>query len=45
MRVVNDDDLLDAFRRGPRIVCSTTPEPGAELAPDAEVEVVVSKTC
>jgi Glucodextranase, domain B/PASTA domain len=45
VRVVNDDDLLDAFRRGPRIVCSTTPEAGAELRPGAEVEVVVSKTC
>ena len=45
VRVVNDDDLLDAFRRGPRIVCETSPEAGAEVAPGAEVEVVVSKTC
>ncbi len=45
VRVVEDDDLLDAFRRGPRIVCDTDPAAGAELRPGAAVEIVVSKTC
>ncbi len=44
-RVINDDGLLDAFRSRPRIVCSTLPEAGSELTPDAEVDLVVSKTC
>jgi hypothetical protein len=45
VHVVNDDDLLDVFRRGPRIVCSSDPQPGAQLDAGAEVEIVVSKTC
>jgi hypothetical protein len=44
-RVRNDDDLIDAFRRGPRIVCDTDPAEGTELRAGAEVELVVSKTC
>jgi transcriptional regulator of nitric oxide reductase len=44
-QVTNDDDLLDAFRRGPRLVCATVPEAGTELRAGAEVELVVSKTC
>jgi hypothetical protein len=43
--VVVDDDLLDVFRRGPRLVCSTNPEPGVQLEPGAQVEIVVSKSC
>jgi hypothetical protein len=43
--VTNDDDLLDAFRRGPRTVCHTNPDAGARLDPGARVEIVVSKTC
>jgi hypothetical protein len=40
-----DDGLLDAFRRRPRVVCSTDPAGGAQLRPDDEVQLVVSKTC
>jgi hypothetical protein len=43
--VVNDDDLFDAFRRGPRIVCSSSPKAGAQVDAGADVEIVVSKTC
>ena len=45
VRIAVDDDLLDVFRDGPRVVCSTDPAAGAELLPGAEVEVVVSKRC
>jgi hypothetical protein len=45
VQVTNDDDLLDAFRGGPHIVCATNPEAGAQLKAGAEVEVVVSRTC
>jgi len=45
VRVTNDDGLLDAFRDRPRVVCRSDPEPGTELMPGSEVEVVVSKTC
>jgi len=45
VRVVNDDDLLDAFRRRPTIVCSTDPPSGTQVEAGAEVEIVVSKTC
>jgi hypothetical protein len=45
VRVTNDDDLLDAFRGGPHIVCATSPEAGAELKAGDEVEIVVSRTC
>jgi len=45
VQVTNDDDLLDAFRGGPRLVCLTDPEAGAQLSAGAEVELVVSKTC
>jgi hypothetical protein len=45
VQVVNDDDLLDVFRRGPRIVCTTRPPVGAQVEPEADVEIVVSKTC
>jgi hypothetical protein len=45
VNVVNDDDLLDAFRRRPRVVCSTDPQAGAQVDPGADVEIVVSKTC
>ena len=45
VRVTNDDDLLDALRGGPRVVCVTIPDAGTQLSPGAEVEVVVSKTC
>ena len=45
VRVTNDDDLLDAFRGGPRLVCLTDPDAGAQLPAGAEVELVVSKTC
>ncbi len=44
-QVVVDDDLLDAFRRRPRVVCSTDPVAGSQLRPDDEVQLVVSKTC
>ena len=43
--VTDDDDLLDAFRRGPRIVCDVNPAAGTQVAAGGEVEVVVSKTC
>lgn len=43
--VRNDDDLIDAFRRGPRIVCAADPAGGVEVVPGSEVELVVSKTC
>jgi hypothetical protein len=45
VRVAVDDDLLDVFRDGPRVVCSTDPAAGAELLPGSEIEVVVSKRC
>jgi hypothetical protein len=45
VRVTNDDDLIDVFRRGPRVVCSIDPGAGAQVAPGGEVEIVVSKTC
>ena len=45
VQVSNDDDLIDAFRGGPEIVCATVPDAGAQLNANAEVEVVVSKTC
>jgi len=45
VRLVDDDDLIDVFRRGPRLVCDTDPEAGATLEPGAEVELVTSKTC
>ena len=45
VQVTNDDDLLDAFRSGPRIVCATNPEAGAQLKAGADVEIVVSRTC
>jgi len=44
-QVVVDDDLFDAFRRRPRVVCSTDPVAGSQLRPDDEVQLVVSKTC
>ena len=44
-RIVNYDDLFDAFRRRPRLVCSTNPEAGVQVDTGAEVTVVVSKTC
>jgi Glucodextranase, domain B/PASTA domain len=40
-----DDDLLDAFRSRPRIVCSMDPEPETQVQPGDEVDLVVSKTC
>ena len=43
--VVVDDDLLDVFRRRPRLVCSTDPAAGSQLRPEDEVQLVVSKTC
>ena len=43
--VIVDDGLLDAFRRRPRVVCRTDPEPGSLVEPGSEVVVVVSKTC
>lgn len=43
--VVNDDDLIDAFRGGPRLVCSTDPDAGSQVDAGAEVEIVVSRTC
>ncbi len=43
--VTDDDDIIDAFRRGPRIVCSMAPAAGAQVAAGGEVELVVSKTC
>jgi hypothetical protein len=45
VKVSVDDDLLDAFRRRPRIVCRSDPEAGAQLDPGSEVELVISKTC
>jgi hypothetical protein len=45
VEVTNDDDLLDVFRRGPRIVCRTSPDAGVRVHPGAPVEIVVSKTC
>ena len=45
VRIAVDDDLLDVFRDGPRLVCSTDPGAGTELLPGSEVEVVVSKKC
>lgn len=45
VRVRNDDDLLDALRGGPRVVCTTIPQAGTQLSPSAQVEIVVSKTC
>jgi hypothetical protein len=45
VRIAVDDDLLDVFRDGPRVVCSTDPDGGTELLPGSEVEVVVSKKC
>ena len=45
VRIAVDDDLLDVFRDGPRLVCSTDPGAGAQLLPGSEVEVVVSKKC
>jgi hypothetical protein len=45
VRVTNDDDIIDAFRRGPRVVCRSAPEAGAQVDAGAEVEIVVSKTC
>ncbi len=44
-RIVNYDDLFDAFRRRPRLVCNTNPEAGAQVDAGAQVTVVVSKTC
>ena len=43
--VRNDDDLLDAFRRGPRIVCEANPAAETQVSAGGEVEIVVSKTC
>ena len=43
--VTNDDDLIDAFRRGPRLVCLSDPSAGTLLRPGSEVELVVSRTC
>lgn len=40
-----DDGLLDAFRRGPRLVCLSDPGGGSEVQPGSEVELVVSKKC
>jgi hypothetical protein len=45
VRVTNDDDLLDAFRGGPRVVCVSVPDAGAQVPADTEVEIVVSRTC
>jgi hypothetical protein len=45
VRIVNYDDLFDAFRRRPRLVCSTNPPAGAQVDAGARVTVVVSKTC
>jgi hypothetical protein len=45
VQVTNDDDLLDAFRGGPRVVCATVPEAGTQLKAGEEVEIVVSRTC
>ena len=44
-RVIVDDDLLDVFRRGPRLVCHSDPESGSMLRPGSDVDLVVSKTC
>jgi hypothetical protein len=44
-QVVVDDDLLDAFRRRPRVVCTTDPAAGSQLRPEDDVQLVVSKTC
>lgn len=43
--MTNDDDLIDAFRRGPRFVCRTDPGAGTQIAAGGEVELVVSRTC
>ena len=45
VEIVNSDDLLDAFRRGPRLVCDTDPQAGAQVDAGAQVTVVISKTC
>ncbi len=45
VRVTNDDNLLDAFRGGPRIVCAIDPAAGTQVTAGGEVEIVVSRTC
>jgi len=45
VRVTDDDNLLDAFRGGPQLVCQSDPAEGTRVASGAEVEIVVSKTC
>lgn len=43
--VNNDDDIIDAFRGGPELVCASRPDGGAQVKPGSNVELVVSKTC
>jgi hypothetical protein len=43
--ISNDDDIIDAFRSGPELVCSSDPEGGAQVQPASEVDLVVSKSC
>lgn len=43
--VTIDDGLFDAFRSGPRVVCSSDPENGTQVQPASAVELVVSKKC
>ena len=45
VKIVNYDDLFDAFRRRPRLVCNTSPQAGSQLDAGARVTMVVSKTC
>lgn len=45
VNVTNDDDLIDAFRGGPELVCDSDPEGGAQVQPASAVQLVVSKTC